>query len=294
MSTPMAKPYCDSITSRTSGFSEKPLVLIEPRDKFFGLHLKDIWDYRELLYFLVWRDLKVYYRQTLIGGAWVIIQPLMTMLLFTAVFGKFAKVPSDGLPYPIFIYTALLPWNLFASSLGRGVSSVVGSANLVSKIYFPRLILPLSAALSPVVDFTIAFTILIGMMAWFHVSPTWGVTMLPLFLLFAVITALAVSLLLSAMNVRYRDIGHTIPFLTQFWMFATPVAYPVSMVPAKWRLLYSLNPMTGVIEGFRWALLGKGSLEFGVIIASFAMMLIVAFIGIVYFKHMERTFADVV
>ena len=285
--------------SSLSSFSETSVpaestVVIQPRRHLFALDLKTIWEYRELLYFLVWRDLKVHYRQTLIGAGWVILQPLTTMVIFTLVFGKFAQIPSDGLPYPVFVYSALLPWNLFASSLNRGTSSVVGNAQLVSKIYFPRLILPVSGVLSPLVDFAVAFVILVGMMIWYRTLPSWGILALPLFLLLAVLTALAVGLWLSALNVRYRDVGHAIPFLTQIWMFASPVAYPISVVPEKWRLLYSLNPMSGVIEGFRWALLGGQGPDFGLIVISSGMVLVLLLSGIVYFKYTERTFADVV
>jgi lipopolysaccharide transport system permease protein len=271
-----------------------PTLVIQPRRHLFALDINAIWQYRELLYFLIWRDLKVRYRQSVIGVGWVILQPLMTMVVFTAVFGRFAGVPSDGLPYPIFIFSALLPWTLFANSLTRGSASVVGNAQLVSKIYFPRLILPLSGVLSPVADFAVAFVILIGMMVWFGISPTWGILALPLFVLLAILTALAIGLWLSALDVRYRDIGHTVPFLVQIWMFITPVAYPVSLVPEKWRLLYSLNPMAGVIEGFRWALLGKQSPDFAVITASAAMMFTLLITGIVFFRYTERTFADVI
>ena len=235
----------------------EPTVVIQPGRHLFALDINAIWEYRELLYFLVWRDLKIRYRQSVIGVGWVILQPLLTMIVFTAVFGNFVGVPSDGLPYPIFIFSALLPWNLFANSLSRGSASVVGNTQLVSKIYFPRLILPLSGVLSPVADFAVAFVILIGMMVWFGISPTWGILALPLLVMLAILTALSISLWLSALNVRYRDVGHAVPFLVQIWMFITPVTYPVSLVPEKWRLLYSLNPMTGVIEGFRWALLGQ-------------------------------------
>jgi lipopolysaccharide transport system permease protein len=273
--------------------SERAIV-IKPRKSLLHLDLKAIWEYRELLYFLVWRDLKVRYRQTLIGAGWAILQPLLTMVVFTAVFGKFAKIPSDGLPYSIFTFSALLPWNLFASSVTRGGTSVVGNAQLISKIYFPRLILPLSGILSPIVDFAISFVILVIMMVWFGTQPTLGVVALPLFILEALLTALAVGLWLSALNVRYRDVGHAIPFLIQLWMFASPIAYPVSLVPEKWRMLYSLNPMAGVIEGFRWALLGKQSPDFGVILISFIMVLGLLIPGIIYFKYTERTFADVV
>ena len=272
----------------------EPTVVIEPRKSLLHLDLKAIWEYRELLYFLVWRDLKVRYRQTVIGIGWVVLQPVLTMVLFTAVFGNFAKIPSDGVPYPIFTYSALLPWNLFASSLTRGTDSVVGNAQLISKIYFPRLLLPISGILSPTVDFAISFVILAVMMIWFRTLPTWGVLALPFFLILALLTALAVGLWLSALNVRYRDVGHTIPFLVQLWMFASPVAYPVSLVPERWRVLYSLNPMAGVIEGFRWALLGKESPDFEVIVISSMMVTTLLISGVVFFKHTERTFADVI
>jgi len=216
------------------------------------------------------------------------------MVIFTLVFGKFAQIPSDGLPYPVFVYSALLPWNLFASSLNRGTSSVVGNAQLVSKIYFPRLILPFSGVVSTLVDFAVAFVILVGMMIWYRTLPSWGILALPLFLLLTVLTALAVGLWLSALNVRYRDVGYAIPFLTQVWMFATPVAYPISVVPEKWRGLYSLNPMAGVIEGFRWALLGQQSPDFTVIAISSLMVVALLLPGIAYFRYTERTFADVV
>lgn len=269
-------------------------IIIRPGSGLFHLELKAIWYYRELLYFLIWRDVKVRYKQTAIGAGWAIFQPLMTMIIFTVVFGDFAKIPSDGLPYPIFAYTALLPWNYFAQAISRSGVSLVGSANLISKVYFPRLIIPLSAAVAPVVDFAIAFVILLAMMAWFGIAPTWGVLALLLFLLLALATALAVGLWLSALDVRYRDVGYTIPFVVQIWMYASPVAYPVSLVPERWRLLYSLNPMAGVIEGFRWALLGTGNPDFGVMAASAVVIMALLLGGIVYFRQMERTFADVV
>jgi homopolymeric O-antigen transport system permease protein len=279
----------------TEGFPNfTPTIVIEPRRKLLDIDLRAIWEYRELLYFLVWRDLKVRYRQTIIGIGWVVLQPVMTMVVFTAVFGNFAKVPSDGVPYPIFAYSALLPWNLFAASLTRGSNSVVGNAQLISKIYFPRLLLPLSGVLSPIVDFAISFVIFIAMMIWFQTAPTWGVLALPLLLVLVLLTALAVGLWLSALNVRYRDVGYAIPFVVQLWLFASPVAYPVSLVPEKWRLLYSLNPMAGVIEGFRWALLGKQSPDFGVIIMSLLMVVALLIPGVIFFKHTERTFADIV
>ena len=241
-----------------------PTVLIAPTRGLFDLDLKAVWDYRELLYFMVWRDVKVRYKQTVIGVAWVVLQPLLTMILFTVIFGYLARIPSDGLPYPLFAYTALLPWTYFSQALTRSGGGLVGNANLISKVYFPRLIIPLSSVVVPVVDLLLCFVILLGLMIWYGVAPTWGVLALPLFLLLALMTALAVGLLLSPLHVKYRDVGYVVPFLVQFWMFASPVIYPVSLVPEQWRLLYSLNPMVGVIEGFRWALLGKESPDFRV------------------------------
>jgi len=269
-------------------------VVIKPDRGLFELDLKAVWEYRELLYSLVSRDIKVRYKQTLIGAGWAILQPVMTMVVFTIVFGKFAKMSSDGLPYPIFAYAALLPWNLFSHSLTRGGASVVGNAGLVSKIYFPRLILPLSGVLSPMVDFAISFVILVVMMSWYGILPGRGVFALPLFLLLTTLTALAVGLWLAALNVRYRDIGHAIPFLAQLWLFASPVAYPVSVVPENWRWLYSLNPMAGVIEGFRWALLGRQSPDLAVIAISSLTVLLLLLAGVVFFRYTERTFADIV
>jgi|SRR4030095_6054775 lipopolysaccharide transport system permease protein len=280
--------------SPSSSLSTEPTVVIEPSKRLLHLDLKAIWEYRELLYILVWRDLKVRYKQTVIGAGWAILQPLMTMAIFTVVFGTFVKIPSDGVPYPIFAYSALLPWSLFANSLTRGGTSIVGNAHILSKIYFPRLLLPLSGILSPIVDFAISIVILVAMMIWFGTLPTWGVLALPLFLFLALLTALAVGLWLSALNVRYRDVGHAIPFLVQLWMFASPIAYPISLVPEKWRTLYMLNPMAGVIVGFRWALLGTESLDFRMIVISSIMVLALLVPGIVYFKYTERTFADVV
>lgn len=271
-----------------------PSVVIEPKRGLFHLDLGAIWQYRELLYFLVLRDAKVRYKQTVIGAGWAILQPLLTMVVLSVVFGKFAKIPSDGLPYPIFVYTALLPWNYFSQAISRSGASLVSDAHLVSKVYFPRLIMPLTSVVRPAVDFFWSFLVLLGLMVWFGIAPTWGLLAVPLFLLLALMTALAVGLWLSPLNVKYRDVGHIIPFLTQFWMYASPVVYPVSLVPEKWRLLYSLNPMAGVIEGFRWALLGKGSPDFGVMAVSAAVVLVLLLGGIVYFKRMERTFADVI
>jgi len=270
------------------------VVIVQPSKGLLDLELNAIWHYRELLYFLIWRDIKVRYKQTVIGAGWAICQPLMTMMIFTIVFGNFAKIPSDGLPYPIFVYTALLPWNYFAQAISRSGVSLVGNANLISKVYFPRLLVPLSAATAPLMDFVVAFIALLAMMAWFDIVPTWHALTIPLFLFVALVAALAVGLWLSALNVKYRDVGYSIPFLIQLWMYASPVAYPVSLVPAKWRLLYGLNPMAGVIEGFRWALLRQESPDIGIMLISAAMIMTLLLSGIVYFGQTEQTFADVV
>ncbi len=258
----------------------------------FGL--KELWDYRELLYFLVWRDVKVRYKQTVIGAAWTVIQPLVTVVIFTLVFQNFAKMPSDGIPYPLFSFTALLPWNFFARALNSSILSLVGNANLITKVYFPRLVLPISAILSGLIDFGISFLFLLGMMIWFGFMPGWGVLAVPLFLLLAVLTALSIGLWLAVINVRYRDIGQATSFFIQLWLFVSPVAYPLSVVPEKWRLLYSFNPMTGVIEGFRWALLGNPMPSLVPIAISIAMVIALLFGGIRFFRRMEETFADVV
>jgi lipopolysaccharide transport system permease protein len=270
------------------------VVLIQPRRGWLSFDLKAVYRYRELLYFLVWRDVLVRYKQAAIGVAWVVLQPLLTMIVFTVIFGQFAKLPSDGLPYPIFSFTALLPWNYFAQAITRSGVSLVSNANLISKIYFPRLIVPISGALGPLVDFAVSFVILLGMMAWYGIAPTWGVLALPFFTLLAVVTAVAVSLYLSALNVKYRDVGHAIPFLVQFWMYASPVVYSVNIIPQKWRLLYSLNPMVGVIEGFRWALLGKERPDFGVMAMGVVVASVLLLGGLVYFKRTERFFADII
>jgi len=271
-----------------------PSAVIESSKGLFDLDLRAVWQYRELLSFLVWRDVKVRYKQTLIGASWAILQPLMTMVIFTVIFGHFARLPSDGLPYSVFVYTALLPWMYFAQAIERSGKSLVADTNLIKKVYFPRLLVPISAIMTPLADFAIAFILLLGLMAWFGIMPTWGILILPLFMLFALLTALAVSLFLASLNVRYRDVGHAIPFLIQFWMYASPVAYSVNLIPERWRPLYSLNPMLGVIEGFRWALLGKASPDFEVMVISAAVVLVLLLGGLVYFKHMERTFADVI
>jgi len=283
-----------TVTSSPAHAVDVPVTVIEAKSGLFHLGLRELWEFRELLYFLVWRDVKVRYKQTVIGAGWAIFQPLITMVVFTVVFGHFAKIPSDGLPYPLFAYAALLPWGYFAQALGKSGSGLVNNAHLITKVYFPRLIIPLASVVTPAVDFLPSLLVLFGLMAWFHIAPTWGVLVLPLFLLMALTTALAVGLWLSPINVKYRDVGHTIPFLIQFWMFASPVVYPLSLVPEQWRTLYSLNPMVGVIEGFRWALLGKENPDFMMMLVSGSVMVVLLLGGIVFFKRMERTFADVI
>ena len=274
--------------------ADTPFIRIEHSHGWASLKLQELWQYRELVYIFVWRDVKVRYKQTAIGFVWAILQPLMTMIVFTLVFGKFAKMPSDGLPYAVFSYAALLPWNYFAKSLTGSISSVVENAHLITKVYFPRLLLPISATLSGIIDFGISFIFLLGMMTWFGFVPTWAALLLPLFLLLIILTALSVSLWLSVINVRYRDVGQAIPLLVQLWLFASPVAYPVSVVPQQWRLLYSLNPMTGVIEGFRWALFGKENPPLMPLMVSMVVVAGLLWGGMVFFKRMELTFAEVV
>jgi lipopolysaccharide transport system permease protein len=258
------------------------------------LNLKDIWEYRELLYFLVWRNIKIRYKQTALGAAWAVLQPLLTMLVFTVFFGRLAKVPSDGIPYPVFAFTALLPWQLFAFALTESSNSLVVSQNLITKVYFPRLVIPLSSTLAGLVDFAISFCALLVLMVYYHVTPSKAVVWLPAFLLLALATALSIGLWLSALNVKYRDVRYTTPFMTQFWMFATPVAYSSSLVPEPWRKWYGLNPMAGVVEGFRWALLGKSGGVGPLLWISLAAVLLLLTGGLFYFRRMEATFADIV
>jgi lipopolysaccharide transport system permease protein len=272
----------------------EPMLVIEPPTRWGGLKLDELWAYRELLYFLVWRDLKVRYKQTVLGAAWAIIQPLLTMVVFSLFFGRLAKVPSDGIPYPIFSYAALVPWTFFANGLTQAANSLVTSANLLRKVYFPRLTIPVASVLSGVVDFALAFAVLLGMMAYYGMAPTAQVLWLPLLLLLALVAALGVGLWLSALNVQYRDVRYVVPFLTQFWLFATPIAYPSTLLSEPWRIVYGLNPMVGVVEGFRWALLGTDTQPGAVIAASSAAALLVLVSGAIYFRRMERTFADVV
>ena len=270
------------------------VIRIEPSQGWFSLRLCELSEYRELLYFLAWRDVKVRYKQTAIGVGWAVLQPIITMIVFTAIFGRFAQIPSDGLPYPLFSFSALIPWTYFSTALNRSIASVVTESHLISKVYFPRLILPLASTLAGIVDFSISLIVLLGMMVWYGVDISWWLLTLPAFLLFALLTALAAGLWLSALNVRYHDVGHVVPFLIQIWMFCSPIVYPVSLIPERYRLLYSLNPMVGVIEGFRWALLKTASPNFSVMAVSAVVVLIILTGGLIFFKNMERTFADVV
>jgi lipopolysaccharide transport system permease protein len=270
-----------------------PVLRIEPSRGWVALRVKELWEYRELLYFLVWRDIKVRYKQTALGAAWAVLQPVLTMLVFTVFFGRLAKVPSDGIPYPVFVYAALLPWQLFAFALTESANSLVGNQNLIKKVYFPRLVVPLASVLAGLVDFGIAFLVLLALMLYYGIVPSFAILVLPLFLLLAVATALSVGLWLSALNVQFRDVRYTIPFLTQFWMFATPVAYPSSLVPERWRAWYGLNPMAGVVEGFRWALLGKSKSPGPLLWVSGLVVVLLLIGGLAYFRRMESTFADV-
>ncbi len=271
-----------------------PVTRIQPPQGWLDLNLREIWAYRELLYFFVWRDLKVRYKQTVIGAGWAIIQPLFTMLVFSLFFGKLAKIPSNGIPYPIFFYSALLLWLYFANALTHATNAVVENQQMITKVYFPKLLLPVSSVLSGLVDFAIAFVLLVAMMFYYGLTPTTALFWLPLFVLLAVVTALGAGLWLSAMNALYRDVRYAVPFLVQFWMFASPVAYPSSLVPAEWRWLYGLNPIAGVIEGFRWGLTGLGQPPGAILAASAAGVTVMAVGGLLYFQKMESRIADVV
>src|SRR5258706_2110837 len=274
--------------------SASATVRIEPPRGWVELRLREVWMYRELLYFFIWRDLKVRYKQTMIGVAWVVLQPLMSMGVFTIFFGRLAKLPSDGLPYPVFYFAALAPWTYFSTALTTATNVVVENQRVITKVYFPRLILPLSSVMSGLVDFAIAFVVLLALVLGYGLRPGVNALWLPFLLLLALATAIRVGLWLSALNALYRDVKYVTPFLVQFWMLASPVAYPSSLVPAKWRWLYGLNPMAGVIEGFRWALTGHGQPPGILLATSSAAVLLLVLSGLVYFHAMEGTIADVV
>ena len=271
-----------------------PEIVIEPSKGWVSLKLGELWQYRELLFFLIWRDVKVRYKQTSLGIAWAILQPLLTMVIFSVIFGQLAKLPSEGIPYPVFCYAALLPWQLFSGALTRIGSSLVGNATLLTKVYFPRLMIPLSSIGAGLVDFVISFFVFLGLMLYYDILPSWRIFCLPFLLLFLLLAALGIGLWLSALNVKYRDVQHIIPFLVQVWMFVSPVAYSAGLIPkGPWRFLYGLNPLAGVIQGFRWALVG-GEPPGGLMLVSAAGVVLVFVSGLFYFKKMEKTFADVV
>ncbi len=269
-------------------------VVIRPREGWFDIDLAAVWKHRELLYFLVWRDLKVRYAQAALGALWAIVQPLFAVLIFTAVFGMFAKVPSDGFPYAVFAFAAVLPWTYFSEAARRSSLGLVGDANLVRKIYFPRLIIPIANILSPLVDFAVSLVAFVAIMLWYGVAPTWNLLGLIPLLLMTMALSLSIGLWMAPINVHFRDVTHTIPFLLQLWMYATPVVYPLSMVPEQWRALYSLNPMVGIIEAFRWSLLGKGNVDLFALGASAAFIVVLMVPGLVFFRSSERSFADII
>lgn len=268
---------------------------VQSRRGPFRIDLGDLWAYRDLLYFLAWRDVKIRYKQTVLGAAWAIIQPLATMLIFALFFGRLAHLKGDsGVPYPLFVFVGLLPWTYFASSLTQSSVSVVGNSALVTKVYFPRLLIPLASIVVPLIDFLISFAVLICMFGFYGRAPDWHAVTIPVFLLMALLTAFGVGLWLSALNVRYRDVPYVVPFLTQLWMFVSPVIYGVTLVPKQWRWLYGLNPMTGVIDGFRWSVLGTGNAEYGIFAISAGVGVCLMLSGLVYFRRVERHFADVI
>lgn len=283
-----------SLTAVQVEESSKPVVVIDPPRGLVSLQLSELWSHRELLYFLIWRDVKVRYKQTVLGAAWAIIQPLFTMLIFSMFFGRLAKVPSDGLPYALFSYSALVPWTFFATGLTQASNSLVNSSNLITKVYFPRLVVPTAAVLAGLVDFALAGVTLIFLMAHYHHGTTAHVVWVPALLLLATVTSLGVSFWFSALNVQYRDIRHVLPFVVQLWMFATPIAYPSSLVPVKLRAWYAINPMVGVVEGFRWALLGTNTAPGIMVGVSSVIAVLVLASGAYFFRRMETTFADVV
>lgn len=269
-------------------------AILRPASGWRSLGLRELWEYRELFFFLTWRDVAVRYKQTVLGIAWAVIQPFMTMVVFSLFFGSLAKIPSDGVPYPIFSYAGLVPWMFFANALNQSSNSLVANANLITKVYFPRLAAPISTVLSGVVDFVFAFLVLLGMVLYYGLVPTWNALWLPLFLLLAIVASLGAGLWLSALNVQFRDIRYAVPFLTQLWMFATPIAYPSSLLSEPWTLLYALNPMVGVVEGFRWALLGTATAPGLSVVASSSVALALLIGGALYFRKMEKSFADMV
>ena len=283
-----------SIAKSAAHAANPPVVRIRASKGWVSLKLVELWEYRELLYFFVWRDLKVRYRQTVLGAIWAVLQPFLTMVVFSLFFGRLAKMPSENLPYPIFSYAALVPWTFFANGLMQATTGMVTHSNMLKKIYFPRLALPIARVLAGGVDFVIAFVVLLGMMIAFGIMPTASVIWLPFFILLAFITSLGMGLWLAALNVQFRDVEFTVPFITQFWMYATPIVYPSSLLPEPWRTLYGLNPMAGVVEGFRWALLGTGTGPGWMLAVSTVVAVAILVSGAFYFRRAEKTFADVI
>lgn len=274
------------------GNLEQPLIVVKPSKRWPSLELGELWHYRELLYILAWRDIKVRYKQTALGAIWAILQPILTMIVFSFIFGRVANLPTGGIPYPVFVFTALLPWQLFARALTESSNSLIYNQQLITKVYFPKLIIPIGAVLSGLVDFAIAFLVLVGLLVFYRIPLGWHVLFLPVFTFLAVLTALTVGIWLSAVNVEYRDVRYAIPFLTQFWMFLTPVAYSSTLIPDEWLWLYSLNPMAGVVEGFRWALLGQQAFSARYFLLSFIVVIPLFFGSLAYFRRMEDAFAD--
>jgi lipopolysaccharide transport system permease protein len=272
----------------------QPLIHIKPKKGWQLIDFHELRQYRDLFYFLVARDIKVKYKQTVLGGLWAVIQPFFSMVVFTLFFGKLAQMPSDGIPYPIFNYTAMVAWTYFAGVVSGSGNSLVGNSNLISKVYFPRLIIPLTPALAGLLDFAIAFIVLLGMMLYFKIAPTLLILTVPFLVLLMMLTSSGVGMILAALNAKYRDIRYTIPFLVQLWMFASPIVYPTSIVPERYRMVYALNPMVGVIEGFRSALLGSGAFPTGVLLVSAAISTALFIIGALYFRQTERFFADII
>ncbi len=273
--------------------TEPPVVRLQASGRWVGLGLRHVWEYRELFYFLIWRDIKVRYKQTVLGAAWAIIQPFFTMLIFSAVFGRLARLPSDHVPYPLFCFAALVPWTFFSSGMLQAANSLVSNTNLLKKVFFPRLVLPAAAIVAMIMDFGCALVVLLAMMAYYGVVPSLAVVTMPLFLLLAFATALGAGLWLSALNVKFRDVKYVVPFLLQVWLFATPIAYPSSLLDGPWRTVYALNPMVGVVDGFRWALLGAATAPDRTLVASTAVALLMLVSGAYYFRQTERTFADI-
>jgi lipopolysaccharide transport system permease protein len=283
-----------SVSLRSAAGLEQPLVKIRPKKGWVAVNLHDLWVYRELLYFLTWRDIKVRYKQTLLGASWAIIQPLFAMLIFTLFFGKLAGIKSDGIPYPIFAYAGLLPWTFFSNAITNSGNSLVGSSNLITKVYFPRMIIPGAAVAAGLVDFAIAFVVLAGLMIYYGIALSWSLLALPFLVALTALLALGVGLWLSALNVKYRDIRYVLPFLVQLWMFASPIIYPASLMPPRWRWLLRINPLTGIIEGYRAALLARTPFDWPALIISVIVTLVLLAYSALEFRRMERSFADII